>query len=180
MSKGGLKRRILQNASYIAYRYVVSTVPSRFRWWKRVRVAFLRGSGCKVHWTANINAHAMIDRSCEIAEHAGVGEGCWLAGEVHLGPHVTMGPGCWFLTGVHPVPGDRERFRDRSSEHRPIFVGEDVFIGARAVILAGVHIGPGAAVGAGSVVAKDVEAGSTVVGNPAREVRRRQPPEPLG
>jgi len=53
---------------------------------------------------------------------------------------------------------------------RPVEIGERVWIGGGAIILPGVTIGDGAIVGAGSVVTKDVPAGATVVGNPARLV----------
>jgi acetyltransferase-like isoleucine patch superfamily enzyme len=52
-------------------------------------------------------------------------------------------------------------------------VGSDVWIGRGARILSGVTIGPGAVVGAYAVVAADVRPYAVVVGNPAREVRRR-------
>ena len=48
-----------------------------------------------------------------------------------------------------------------------------MFVGAGATILSGVCVGDGAVVGAGAVVAKDVRPYAVVVGNPAREVRRR-------
>lgn len=54
-----------------------------------------------------------------------------------------------------------------------ITVGNDVWIGYRAVIMAGVNIGDGAIVGACSVVTKDVPPYTIVGGNPAREIRRR-------
>ena len=47
-------------------------------------------------------------------------------------------------------------------------IGSDVWIGGGAIILPGVTIGDGAVIGAGSVVTRDVEAGITVAGNPAR------------
>ena len=50
--------------------------------------------------------------------------------------------------------------------------GTDVWIGAGAIILPGITIGDGATVGAGSVVSKNVEARTVVVGNPARIIRR--------
>ena len=52
-------------------------------------------------------------------------------------------------------------------------IGSDVWIGQNAVILPGVHIGDGAIVGANSVVGSDVEPYTVVVGNPAREIRKR-------
>ena len=62
------------------------------------------------------------------------------------------------------------------SEHR-IFVGDDVMIGAGAIIVArtntSLHIGDGARVGAGAVVTKDVAPGVTVVGSPARPLNRQ-------
>ena len=51
---------------------------------------------------------------------------------------------------------------------RPVRIGSDVWIGGGAIILPGVTIGDGAVIGAGSVVTRDVGAGATVMGNPAR------------
>lgn len=52
-------------------------------------------------------------------------------------------------------------------------IGNDVWIGQNAVILPGVHIGDGAIIGANSIVGSDVSPYSVVVGNPAKEVRKR-------
>lgn len=54
-----------------------------------------------------------------------------------------------------------------------VVVGNDVWLGAGATILSGVHVGNGAVVGADAVVARDVRPYAVVVGNPAREVKRR-------
>jgi virginiamycin A acetyltransferase len=58
-----------------------------------------------------------------------------------------------------------------------IEIGNDVWIGYKAVIMAGVKIGDGAIIGAYSVVTKDVEPYAIVGGNPAREIRKRFPEE---
>ena len=52
----------------------------------------------------------------------------------------------------------------------PVLIGNHVFIGERAIILPGVTIGDNSIIGAGSVVTRDVEAGSIVAGNPARPI----------
>lgn len=57
-------------------------------------------------------------------------------------------------------------------EPRPVHIGNDVWIGARAVVLAGVSIGDGAIVGAGAVVSDDVPARAIASGNPARVMGR--------
>lgn len=51
-----------------------------------------------------------------------------------------------------------------------IVIGDDVFIGADAIVLPGVRIGDGAIIGAGSVVSKDVPAGEVAAGNPAKRI----------
>ena len=57
----------------------------------------------------------------------------------------------------------------------PITLGERAWVAARAIVLPGITIGAGAVVGAGSVVTRDVAAGCTVAGNPARVVRGGEP-----
>lgn len=86
--------------------------------------------------------------------------------EVIIGDKTQIGPGVQILTADHP--------RDAASREaglefgRPVRIGRNVWIGAGALILPGVTIGDDALIGAGSVVTKDVAAGQTVVGNPAR------------
>jgi acetyltransferase-like isoleucine patch superfamily enzyme len=60
----------------------------------------------------------------------------------------------------------------RQRSPRPITIGDDVWVGMRSIILAGVSIGSGAVVGAGAVVCEDVPPMTIVAGNPARVVRR--------
>lgn len=52
-------------------------------------------------------------------------------------------------------------------------IGNDVWIGQNAVVLPGVHIGDGAIIGANSVVGSDVAPYTIVIGNPAKELRKR-------
>lgn len=72
---------------------------------------------------------------------------------------------------LSPRPGVPSR--SRGGSQGAIIVGDDVFIGARATILPGVHIGEGAAIGVGAVVTKSVPDGGVAVGNPAKVIRVR-------
>ena len=88
---------------------------------------------------------------------------------IHLEPEVILGHQVMFLTGLHEH--GEQGFSRAAGSRGPIRVGRGAFIGSRAVILGGVTIGVGAAVGAGSVVTKDVPAGELWAGNPARPIR---------
>jgi serine O-acetyltransferase len=64
---------------------------------------------------------------------------------------------------------------DREKRHPTL--GDGVTVGANATLLGPITVGEGATVGAGAVVTKDVPAGATMVGNPARRVDERPDPE---
>jgi len=67
--------------------------------------------------------------------------------------------------------------KSKNGEHFELVkttIGKDVAIGTNSTILAGVTIGDGAMIGAGSVVTHDVPAGATVCGVPARPIVRKQ------
>jgi len=86
--------------------------------------------------------------------------------KVTIGDRTQIGPGVQILTADHPR--DPAQRRAGLEFGRPVTIGADVWIGAGAILLPGVTVGDGAIVGAGAVVTRDVAAGATVVGNPAR------------
>ncbi len=86
--------------------------------------------------------------------------------EVRIDNGTQIGPAVQIYAADHPREAEARR---RGVEFgRPVTIGEHVWIGGGAIILPGVTIGDGAVIGAGSVVTRDVPAGATVVGNPAR------------
>lgn len=89
--------------------------------------------------------------------------------EVVIGERTQIAPGVQILAADHPRD-PRERATGLEFG-RPVRIGCNAWIGAGALILPGVTIGDDALVGAGSVVTRDVPAGATVVGNPARVAR---------
>lgn len=89
--------------------------------------------------------------------------------EVRVGDFCMLGPGVHIYTARHPLEAGPRRAGEESG--RPVRIGNDVWIGGRAVILPGVHIGDGAVIGGGAVVVKDVPAQALAAGNPARVIR---------
>lgn len=88
---------------------------------------------------------------------------------IAIGDDCQLGPRVQLLTAYHPTePGPR---RAKLEAAAPIRVGDNVWLGAGAIVLPGVTIGDDSVVGAGAVVTKDVPAGVLAVGNPARVVR---------
>jgi maltose O-acetyltransferase len=85
---------------------------------------------------------------------------------IDIGDDVQIGPAVQLYTATHPV--DAALRRSGIEGARPIRIGDNVWIGGGAIVLAGVTIGEDAVIGAGSVVTRDVAAGAVVVGNPAR------------
>ena len=102
-----------------------------------------------------------------------VGAFCSIAGgvQIFLGGEHRLD---WVTTYPFNVlwPAGRQ-FRGHPRSKGDVTIGNDVWIGAEAVILSGVTIADGAVVGARSVVTRDVPAYTLVAGNPARTVRKR-------
>lgn len=99
-------------------------------------------------------------------------------GKVTFGKNCLLGPNVTVAAALHPkVAAERERYvnKDGAVTDReyaaPVTVGDDVWIGANAVLCAGVTIGSGTVIGAGSVVVRDIPSGVLAAGNPCRVIR---------
>ena len=95
-------------------------------------------------------------------------------GGVTIGDRVLIGYRTQILSSNHEIPAVGIRIPVSGTVHKAIFIEHDAWIGANCVITAGVRIGHGAVVGAGSVVTKDVAPNSIVAGVPARLIRMRE------
>jgi maltose O-acetyltransferase len=84
---------------------------------------------------------------------------------ISIGDETTIAVGAMIL--AHDASTKRQLGYSRVA---PVRIGKRVFVGARSVILPGVTIGDDAIVGAGSIVTRDVAAGTLVAGNPARKL----------
>jgi len=95
------------------------------------------------------------------------------SGGVFIGARTLVGYRTQILSSNHTIPPIGESFPISGDDHKPIKIEKDVWIGANCIITAGVTIGEGAVVAAGSVVTKDVEKNAIVGGVPAKLIRMR-------
>jgi maltose O-acetyltransferase len=125
---------------------------------------------------ASVGEHALIRPPffCDYGYNISLGAGAFLnfnciildVEPVLIGEGTAIGPAVQILASDHPRDASLRRQKIRFG--RPVTIGANVWIGGGAIILPGVTIGDDAIVGAGSIVTRDVAAGVTVVGNPAR------------
>ena len=114
---------------------------------------------------------------CDYGKHITIGEnfyansGCLIidVANVTIGDNVMFGPNVSVITAGHPI---HPAVRNTRYEYGiPITIGNNVWIGACAVVLPGVTIGDNAVIGAGSVVTKDIPANVVAVGNPCKPIK---------
>ena len=138
-----------------------------------IRLAVLRvfgasiGKKCLIYASAKIYAPwnlKMADAVC-----FGPRVEVYNKGTITIGSGVVVSQDAYLCTASHDIADPRMRL-----VLKPIVIGDDVWIAAKATILPGVTVGEGAVVGACAVVAKDVSPWSVVVGNPARVVGERE------
>ena len=106
-----------------------------------------------------------------IGDYTRIGLHCTVIGPVTIGNHVNLAQGITVSALNHNFEDTRLRIDEQGVNTSEIIIDDDVWIGANAVITAGVHIGRHSVVAAGAVVTKDVPEYSVVGGVPAKVIR---------
>ncbi|CRI68128.1 Acetyltransferase [Thiocapsa sp. KS1] len=132
----------------------------------------LRAFGARIEGAPFVSSSARIRMpwNLTLEDRACIGEDVDV---YNLGP-ITLKRGCVVAQQVYLCTGSHD-LSDPAAPLMvaPIQIGEQAFVGVRALILPGVMVGAGAVVGGGSVVARDVEDWTIVAGNPATAIGRR-------
>lgn len=122
----------------------------------------------------NIEKGSYFTRDCSIGDNSGIGIDAYITGKVFIGNDVMMGPECKIFTRNHCVDRiDIPMNQQGVTAEAPVFIGDDVWIGSRVIILPGVHVGSHAIICAGAVVHKDVPDFAVVGGVPSKLIRYR-------
>ena len=118
------------------------------------------GEGSSIHMGLKIYAPAGI----KIGKDTIIGEDTILDGRgpIVIGNHVAFATGVMIYNSQHDI-----RDPQFGAITKEVHIGDYVFVGPRAIILPGVHVGAGAVIGAGAVVTKNVAPGVVVGGVPA-------------
>jgi maltose O-acetyltransferase len=112
-------------------------------------------------------------KGIRIGDNSGIGINASIRGPLVIGNDVMMGPEVIILTSNHNFDDIIKPMRMQSFKTEQVTIGDDVWIGTRAIILPGKKIGKGVIIGAGSIVTKDIPDYAVVGGNPAKVLKFR-------
>ena len=186
----GLKRspRLKRFLDYL----IMNQRDARPRWYVRLLAPLYqhRGSGSKIYWSVRMDTppyrrfwlgkRSVIESYCcinnavgdvTIGDYTRIGIHCTVIGPVCIGSHVNLAQGITVTALNHNFEDATKRIDEQGVSTKPVVIGDDVWIGANAVILPGVTIGRHCVVAAGAVVTKDVPDNCVVAGVPARIIK---------
>ena len=166
---------------------------ARPRWYIRLLAPLYqhRGRGSKIYWSVRMDTppyrrfwlgrKSVVESYCcinnavgdvTIGDHTRIGIHCTVIGPVCIGSNVNLAQGITVTALNHNFEDTTKRIDEQGISTKPVVIGDDVWIGANAVILPGVTIGQHAVIAAGAVVTKDVPDYSLVAGVPAKEIKK--------
>lgn len=150
------------------------------------------GKNCRINFSASFcgNRLIKIGNNCSVRNYAilSPGHGSIIVGNnsavgafnyidenggVEIGNHVHFGPHCAVYSANHTFKDISVPISSQPLDCAKVVIEDDVWIGSHSVILAGVHVGNGAVIAAGSVVIKDVDPYCVVAGVPANIIKKR-------
>lgn len=190
-----LKRKGLMESFQVGSIYILS------RFLSYVKVLYLRLRGYNIHYSVGLAGSCRffqgakyaikIEKQCEVSQNVSIMAGfegtisirhgvCInpfttidIQSHLEIGENTLIAPGCYICDYDHNFENLEKPINKQGYVSQPITIGSDVWIGAKSIILKGVHIGKGVVIGAGSVVTCDIPDFSIAVGNPARVVKKR-------
>mgnify|MGYP002853755922 CR=1 FL=1 len=173
-------------------RLIMNQVQTRPRWYVRLLAPFYqhRGKHSVIHRSVRMDTppyrkfslgdYSVVESySCinnavgdvVIGDHTRIGLHNTVIGPVTIGSHVNLAQGITITALNHNFAEKEQRIDEQGVSTNPVKIGDDIWIGANAVILPGVSIGNHSVVAAGAVVTKDVPAHSLVAGVPAKIIK---------
>ena len=193
--KEGLRERLQKSPRmkrFLDY-IIMNQRDARPRWYIRLLAPLYqhRGRGSKIYGSVRMDTppyrrfflgnHSVIESYCcinnavgdvVIGDYTRIGIHNTIIGPVCIGSHVNLAQGITVTALTHNFEDKTKRIDEQGITTKPVIIGDDVWIGANAVILPGVTIGKHCVVAAGAVVTKDVQDNTIVGGVPAKEIKK--------
>jgi UDP-2-acetamido-3-amino-2,3-dideoxy-glucuronate N-acetyltransferase len=134
---------------------------------------FVNLYGCEIGDETRIGTFVEIQRGAKVGRRVKISSHTFICEGVEIADDVFVGHGVTFINDKYPRAVNASGALQTSEDWKVVttIVRRGASIGSGSTILCGVEIGEGAIVGAGSVVTRDVPAGTIVAGNPARALR---------
>ncbi len=131
------------------------------------------GEFCEVHRGAQLLAYG---GEIQIGDNCSINPGSILYGHggLRIGNDVRIAAGVTIVPANHNFEDAGRLIREQGESCQGVTIGNDVWLGARVIVLDGVNIANGSVIGAGAVVAKSTEPYGVYVGNPARKMKQRE------
>lgn len=160
---------------YVGYQLTAQWLPHHLSFARALRRLWARCIAKKVGKNVNIEKGAHFTPDLVIGDNSGVGINSEMNGPVTIGKNVMMGPEVIVYTSAHAhARTDISMMEQGFEEPRPVTIGNDVWIGRRAMIMPGVTIGDGCIIAAGAVVTRSTPPYTIVAGVPAKVVKYRK------
>lgn len=195
MNKEGFRQQMKDSPRFkrLLDYLIMNQRDARPRWYIRLLAPLYqhRGRGSKIYWTVRMDTppyrkfslgrHSVVESySCVnnavgdvvIGDYTRIGIHNTIIGPVTIGSHVNLAQGITVTALNHNFEDKNKRIDEQGVSTKPVVIGDDVWIGANAVILPGVTIGKHAVVAAGAVVTTDVPENTVVGGVPAKVIKK--------
>lgn len=142
-----------------------------------IKSNYLRLQGAKIGKSITYYPGIRINpcRRLKLGDHVDLAWGVIITtgGNVEIGDRTLIGYRTIISSANHIIPNDKGHIFGAGHDRKKVIIENDVWVGGNCTIVAGVTIGEGAVVAAGSVVSKDVEPFTIVGGIPAKLLRKR-------
>lgn len=166
---------------------------ARPRWYVRLLAPFYqhRGKGSKIYHSVRmdtppyrrfslgqksvVESYSCINNAVGdvvIGDHTRIGLHNTIIGPVTIGSHVNLAQGITVTALNHNFEAPERRIDEQGVSTQQVTIGDDIWIGANAVVLPGVTVGNHCVIAAGAVVTKDVPPHSLVAGVPAKIIKQ--------
>lgn len=167
----GLSGGFSNHRVFPAFSQFLSLIPGKFG--SLCRISFYRLSMSACHYDCVIGFSTLFSQ-----QDTEIGRGVYIGPQCNIGMS-KIGDDCLIASGVHIMSGSMQHnfddiytpIQQQGGSYKKILIGEDSWIGNGSLIMA--NVGKKCIIGAGSVVTKDVQDYSIMVGNPAKLIKSR-------